>query len=50
MGEDRTDNLPLSYVQSQLVFAFLAQLAQLDTADLGANGRCNVVHFAFVLG
>lgn len=46
---DRTNNLPLSYVQSQLIFSFLGQLAQLNTTDLGANGRCNVVYFGFVL-
>lgn len=50
LGEgDRTNDLSLSYVQSQLVFSFLGQLAQLDTTDLGANGRCDVVDFGFVL-
>lgn len=51
LGEgDLTNDLSLSYVQSQLVFSFLGQLAQLDAADFGANGRCNVVYFGFVLG
>jgi hypothetical protein len=39
----------LSYEEGQLVLSFFRQLAQLDAADLTANGRREIVHLDFTL-
>ena len=44
-GEVHTDDLFLGYEEGELVFAFVIELAELDTFDFGANVAGKVVYF-----
>ena len=43
-----SDNLALSNKQSQLIFAFFCEFAELNTTNFRANGRCEVLNLGTV--